>query len=129
MAKNTTVEWTKGIVQSKTKENFNLLTTSYDQDQDPIMSLMAIKYSSRGYQFLDITHNHPNGNNIPSGLKNGETDGDIPFAKFVNNTLGNTSTFHIYTSYNSKYTEYYTNSEENDFYNNSLPELFVGPTF
>ena len=92
---------------------------------------------SLGYTIREHRHNHPSNSSIPSGMYKGDTQGDIFFAKSLDNVSkknnGKTPIYSIYTKDTGTYTRYSQHSTFTDFgrgkngewLNNTIDEVVV----
>ena len=136
-ANNTNVEWSHFMLGKSGNQGLNLLITSHKEGEEYGAGDMVNHVLSLGYTIREHRHNHPSNSSIPSGMYKGDTQGDIFFAKSLDNVSkknnGKTPIYSIYTKDTGTYTRYSQHSTFTDFgrgkngewLNNTIDEVVV----
>lgn len=65
--------------------------------------------------FFLADHSHPGNRMFPSGMRDGDKEGDIFFARWLDRLAGYKVSYSIFTPCNGRYTNYNAKSKEMDF--------------
>ena len=101
IADNTTIEWTHAKIGEE-KSNSNILGTSHNERSTSIGRFLL----ETGYTLKEVSHNHPSGIPMPSGLNIGARTGDIPIARDYEEKFPNIK-LNIYVNGNTMYDKGY----------------------
>ncbi len=103
IANNTSIEWTWASI-GKENSGKNIVGTSHDNGSTAVGGYLR----ERGYTLKEVTHNHPNGNPMPSGVRTYDETGKKTMDLFGADLYGSNTKLNIYTPkygyspYNSK---------------------------
>ena len=124
VSNNTGVEWSqfKTGTGDYNDLNYNYITCSLISDNEPGgVDFSFTKNSFQNTKLRAHIHNHPNGNEEPSGKYNYDDGGDLKYAKNLEEKLGYRVDFSIYVPQTSKYYPYDSHS-----YAPSALDNFIG---